>query len=649
MSVENTASFGQVQRLLERLDGVTQVGPGQWRARCPAHQDGTPSLYIALRSGRILIHDFGGCPTERVLNSLGLKWSDLFLDEDDHKAAPGGRSISYEIRDLKGELIAVHVRIDQLDGSKTFHWLRNGRKGLGGLKTALLPLYGSQHLNALPDGATVVVVEGEKAADSLWERGVIAVGTVCGANVVPEDAVLEPLVRLDPVLWADNDPPGQKHMELIARALRRLGGKPRWVEWAGAPEKGDAADFAGTTEELQALIREAQPWEPSWPGVFSARELLETRFPPPAWVVPELIPAGLTILAGKPKVGKSWLVLGLSLAVAHGGRALGQIPVERGDVLYLALEDTRARLQARLRFFVADGEAVPMGLRLATFWPRLDDGGLAQLEDYLAAYPDTRLVVVDTLARVRAPHQGRGDLYLADYGALEGLQDLSRRTGVAILVVHHQRKSGALDPIDVVSGTAGLTAAPDTVMVLNRSRGQADAELFVMARDVNDLELALRFDPRVGWVILGHAEEWRISRQRREILEAIRSLGGEASPKEIADALNKKPGQVRYLLYKMSEAGTVQHTGRGRYTITPNIPNDANIPINTNTANIFLSGASMPPNDPKLCSERNSSRNVSAVSGVSHRCPSCGRPVQAGEADEHGRCPQCAAEDLVPW
>jgi len=246
-----------VMRFLGKLQGVHQAGPNQWRARCPAHKDEKASLSIKLDTDRILLHCFAGCSPEAIVNALGLELRDLFLEPDrsHRKQKTKGKTYVWQIRDLGGNLIAEHIRVDTPDGKRLW-WRRNGKKGLGGLSTKELPLYGIEMLKDLSDNTTVVVTEGEKAADAVRAAGIPAVGTVCGASVTPAREALKLLKRFDVVLWPDADPQGKQHMERIAQELMALGIKPRWVEWADAPLKGDAAD-AGP-ETIQQLVNEAR-------------------------------------------------------------------------------------------------------------------------------------------------------------------------------------------------------------------------------------------------------------------------------------------------------------------------------------------------------------------------------------------------------
>ena len=153
---------------------------------------------------------------------------------------------------------------------------------------------------------------------------------------------------------------------------------------------------------------------------WTASDLLDAELPEPRFAVDGLLPEGLTFMAGAPKLGKSWLCLGLAIAVASGGRALGSIQVERGDVLYLALEDNARRLQDRLRLLL-NGEAPPEGLHLELEWPRLDNGGAEKLHEWLDEHANARLVIVDTYARIR-PQSSNRDRYQADYEGAALLQ-----------------------------------------------------------------------------------------------------------------------------------------------------------------------------------------------------------------------------------
>lgn len=191
----------------------------------------------------------------------------------------------------------------------------------------------------------------------------------------------------------------------------------------------------------------------SWTAV----ELLAEEFPDPRWAVPGVLAEGLNLLAGPPKLGKSWFALNIAIAVAAGGKALGHIDVEQGDVLYLGLEDPPRRMQDRIRKVLA-GALPSSKLTIGIECAALPNGGLDRIRRWLDDHADRALVVVDVFARVRGRTDARADRYEADYLAAAGLKDLADEYGVAVLLIHHTRKADANDWLDTVSGTQGLRA-----------------------------------------------------------------------------------------------------------------------------------------------------------------------------------------------
>jgi hypothetical protein len=307
------------------------------------------------------------------------------------------------------------------------------------------------------------------------------------------------------------------------------------------------------------------------PETVTAIDLMAAELPPVRWVVPGVLPEGVTLLAGKPKLGKSWLALGLCVAVAAGGVALGTRQVERGEVLYLALEDNRRRLQKRLRKMLRG--SAPDGLEMATAWPKLDEGGVEALGAWLQEHPNARLIAVDTLAKIRPRTRGQ-NVYQEDYSALEELLPLAGEYGVAIVVVHHTRKMAAADPLDEISGSTGLTGGVDGVLVLKRDRGKADAVLHVDGRDIEEpAGYALKWDAETaGWAIAGDAEEYRMSEERRAILGVLTEAAEFLSPGEVADVLDKPRNTIKQRLWRMAQDGQVENRN-GKYGITHNHDN----------------------------------------------------------------------------
>jgi AAA domain len=310
-----------------------------------------------------------------------------------------------------------------------------------------------------------------------------------------------------------------------------------------------------------------------WPKTLTAAELLGLELPPIRWNVAGLLPEGVTLLAGKPKLGKSWMALGLAIAISTGGVALGTRPVEEGDVLFMALEDNYRRLGKRLMKLLT--KEAPERLQIVTEWPRMDEGGAEALERWLEAHSDARLVVVDILKRVRPRTSPNRSIYEADYEALEAMQRLAADHEVSILVVHHLRKLGAADPLDEISGSTGLSGGADGVLVLKRDRGRADAYLHVTGREIEEeAELALRWDANLAsWTLVGDAEEYRVSQERQDIVRVMNVAGEPMSPKEVSELLDKPHNNVKYLMWRMSKDGQLATVGKGRYSLTTNLAN----------------------------------------------------------------------------
>lgn len=288
-------------------------------------------------------------------------------------------------------------------------------------------------------------------------------------------------------------------------------------------------------------------------------------FPPTRWAVPGIICEGVTLLAGPPKVGKSWMALGLALAIASGRPAFGNIDIEPGPVLYLALEDTPRRLQSRMRTVLA-GHPAPAGLTLGIACLPMPAGGDTQVADWLDANPGARMVVIDVFAKVRGNPPPGVAAYDADYMAMSRIKRVADAYGVAVVLVHHVRKAAAEDFLATVSGTNGLSGAADAVLVLERARAQADGVLHVTGRDVDETDYALSFDPNAGaWQILnGPATDYLMRDTRSQILRFLRDYPGKR-PKEIAEALQLDATTVRQACRRMAEDGQLNVSPGGIY------------------------------------------------------------------------------------
>lgn len=222
----------------------------------------------------------------------------------------------------------------------------------------------------------------------------------------------------------------------------------------------------------------------------TGEELSNMELPPTRMIVHRLLPQGLHILAGAPKTGKSWLTLWLCLQISKG-KPVWKLPTEKGTVLYLCLEDSYGRIQERMLDLT---DHAPADIHFATMADTISDGLIKQIEIFLSEHPGTNLIAIDTLQRIR---NVSGDLnaYANDYKDINLLKQIADKHGIAILLVHHLRKQGDDDPINMISGTTGLTGAGDGLYVLKKdSRRSSTAKLISTGRDIEDAEYTLEFD-----------------------------------------------------------------------------------------------------------------------------------------------------------
>lgn len=222
--------------------------------------------------------------------------------------------------------------------------------------------------------------------------------------------------------------------------------------------------------------------------ILSMTELYDSSFEPRVPVVDGLLNSGTYIFAGAPKVGKSFFMAQLAYHVAMG-IPLWDYPVRQGAVLYLALEDDYARLQQRLAMMF--GEESTDKLYLAIKSKTIKDGLAEQMTCFVKEHADARLIIIDTLQRVRET-DGDKMSYGTDYDNMTPLKEFSDRTGVTIIVVHHTRKMAADDVCEMISGTNGLLGATDGALILfKKKRTSNEATLDVIGRDQQEQELTL--------------------------------------------------------------------------------------------------------------------------------------------------------------
>lgn len=223
----------------------------------------------------------------------------------------------------------------------------------------------------------------------------------------------------------------------------------------------------------------------------SLTELYDTAYQPKTQIIESLLSAGTYIFAGAPKVGKSFFMAQLGFHVSRGVDLWGY-KVHQGEVLYLDLEDDYARLQKRLSKMFPY-ECVD-GFHFATHAKNMKEGLDGQLRKFVTEHPDTKLIIIDTLQKVREVG-GEKYSYASDYDALAQLKKLSDEKNICILLVHHTRKQMAEDSFDTISGTNGLLGAADGAFIMQKEkRTENKAVLDIVGRDQQDQRLYLSFE-----------------------------------------------------------------------------------------------------------------------------------------------------------
>ena len=228
----------------------------------------------------------------------------------------------------------------------------------------------------------------------------------------------------------------------------------------------------------------------------SCEEIMTTVYKPIEFVIDGLIAQGLYILAGAPKVGKSWLALDMCLSIAKGEKILG-LKTSQGTALYLCLEDSYARIQNRL--YELTDEPTEM-LYFSVMSDPIGGGLEEQIEGFMSEHRDLKIVFIDTLQMVRSDTDSS---YGSDYKDLSVLKALADKLEIAIIVVHHTRKCKDIDPFNMISGSTGISGCVDGSMVLiETKRGSRNAKLYCVGRDIENAEINLQFDSDLKkWVV----------------------------------------------------------------------------------------------------------------------------------------------------
>lgn len=232
-------------------------------------------------------------------------------------------------------------------------------------------------------------------------------------------------------------------------------------------------------------------------NTIDGQTLMTIPLQPLEFVIENLLSKGLHVLAGSPKVGKSWLALWLAVTVSKGEEIWGN-NVKQGDTLYLCFEDSQIRIQNRL-FEITDeaSAAVNFCTEQATLGGELEE----RIRTFVKDHPRCVLIIIDTLQMIR--RFSTDNSYASDYSDLSVLKNIADELGIAILLIHHLRKENDNDPFNRISGTTGIQGAVDSSFILSEDvRGSGQAKLYCVSRDIEYREICLKRNEENIWEVV---------------------------------------------------------------------------------------------------------------------------------------------------
>ncbi len=304
------------------------------------------------------------------------------------------------------------------------------------------------------------------------------------------------------------------------------------------------------------------------PAALDGYSIYQTNYPAPVFLFNGLLANGLTILAGRPKSGKSWLTLQMAIDAAMQRPFLSRFGIGRAaKVLYFGLEEGPARTHNRLRKLLAKPDIQLQNIEFRYVLKPLAEGGAAELDELLkTGHYD--LLVIDTFLKVAKAGSGSRDVMRSEYAEVAQLQELAHRHGIAIVLVAHTRKMGAESGLDTVAGTTGITAACDAVWTLKKlPTGEGVLEITGREMEEQTLGLRLMTGDDFGWHLTGEGAEVGMTEARQEIVELLKDEAPLA-PVRIAGLLQKNAVTVRRLLQKLAADDVVRKDKSGKYYLS---------------------------------------------------------------------------------
>jgi len=296
--------------------------------------------------------------------------------------------------------------------------------------------------------------------------------------------------------------------------------------------------------------------------------------PGPQFYVKDLIPEGVTVIAGPPKHAKSWMGLQLCVAVASGGTALGAFEVKKSKSLYFALEDNAGRLNQRMKQLMSDEEWPPdCFFQLGIQANEMLSDPVKHLDSLLQEV-DASFIVIDTMSRfmLAVPKKRDVNAYYVEYAMMEPFQTYALEKHVAVVFIHHfSKRENTNDVFERFSGTQAISGGADNLVGIVRA--PAGITVATQGRDIGRNEWPAEFDMSTGlWTV--HTGEYHvdITKEQFKVLEVLGKGGSTGMfPEAVAKQLRKSDDAARKLLYRLERDGKVEKTPYNTYKVKETI------------------------------------------------------------------------------
>lgn len=298
----------------------------------------------------------------------------------------------------------------------------------------------------------------------------------------------------------------------------------------------------------------------------TAHELHARRIQKNDYVIDNVSPTGLTIMAGRPKQGKSILATQMATYVAQGEPFLGQFIVKKSSVLFLSLEESPELTADRLKR-ICPSFSPSWNIDYKFRWLSPAEGGIEYLDFYLEQHQDIKVVIIDTLSAFINGNQNAGKGYFNEYEDARKIHKVAKERGIALILLHHTVKQSSGNLNDLY-GSSGYSGTADNILLLNSDKVRGIGKLQLTSR-YGDAEYALKFNKQQGyWEYLGEFEEFDLSQERQDILEVLVDACGPIQVNQIARELGKNIPATSNLLIKLSKLGLAWKPSFRTYELT---------------------------------------------------------------------------------